>query len=100
MNKIECKKYLKRTIKKLLINNQDLTIQNLKTKIQEEIEKDSSFYIAYSLIALHTLQNSGALITAEELEREIDIVTKLYDKQEAIIKAKNLPQIFSHIEKP
>lgn len=100
MNKNECKKYLKRTVKKLLINNHDLTIQNLKTQMQVEIEKDSSIYIAYSLIALHTLQNSTSLLTAKELEREIDVVTKLYDKQEAIIKAKNLPQFFSHVEKP
>lgn len=99
MNKNECKKYIKRAFNRLKDQNKSVTPINLEIEMQREIKTESDLYIAYSKMALYTLLNSATDITAKHLTNEIDVMPRLYSKYEVIIKANNLPQIFSQIEK-
>lgn len=91
MNKIECKKYLKRAFKSIVELNMSLTPENIEREIIKEMGYEKNAIIAYSKIAVYNMQNSGNTeITIDDLTAQIDEVTKLYPKYIAIQKAKDL----------
>lgn len=90
MNKIECKKYIRRAYERLSYQGKSMNPENLAKEMEKEINNESKIYIAYAKIAMHNLNNSANDITAKDLIEQIDVIHKLYSKIDVIIKAENL----------
>lgn len=79
MNKIECKKYLRRAYKNIVNSNKEITPDNMENEMIKEIKKQGSEYIAYSKIAVSNMLNSAnSLLTLNDLLEEIDVLVKIY----------------------
>lgn len=79
MNKIECKKYLRRAYKNIVNSNKEITPENIENEMKKEIKKQASEYIEYSKMAVNNMLNSAnSIITLNDLLEEIDVLIKLY----------------------
>lgn len=90
MNKIECKKYIRKAFRKMKNQNKSMTPQNLAIEMERAIKEDSSMYIAYGKIAMHLLNKSATQITAKQLVSEVDVIPIIYNSEEIILNAKKL----------
>lgn len=91
LNKIECKKYLRRAYKQVIAHNKSITPKNIEDEMREVIKQQSKEYIAFAKIAVDNMQISGnGIITMEDLMSEIDVLPRIYTKMEAIEKAQNI----------
>ena len=85
MNKQECKKYLRRAYKRIIENNKSLNITNIEYEMKNVTEEQITEYITYSKIAIHNIQKSGNLeIKLKDLLSQIDVLPKIYSKDQAI----------------
>lgn len=79
MNKIECKKYLRRAYKSIVNSNKEITPENIENEMKKEIKKEALEYIEYSKMAVNNMLNSAnSIITLNDLLEEIDVLIKLY----------------------
>ena len=85
MNKQECKKYLKRAYYSLIKQSKSMTPENIEIAMKNE----SEIYIAYAKLAMHNLNNSATVITANQLAAQIDIIPRIYKQQDVVEKSKN-----------
>lgn len=91
MNKVECKKYLRRAYRSIIQFNTSLTPENIEKEIIKEMGYEKNAIIAYSKIAVYNMQNSAnSEITIDDLTAQIDELIRIYPKYIAIQKAKNL----------
>ena len=91
MNKIECKKYLKRAYKRLKVKNKSITPKNIEDEMVKVISKQALEYVSYAKIATYNMLNSANKnFGVEDLLEEIDVIGKIYSKDKAFEKAKNL----------
>lgn len=90
MNKIECKKYIRKAFRKMKNQNKSMTPQNLAIEMERAIKEDSSMYIAYGKIAMHLLNKSATQITAKQLVSEVDVIPIIYNSEEIVLNAKKL----------
>jgi len=90
MNKVECKKYIRRAFRKMKNQNKSMTPQNLAMEMERAIKEETSMYIAYGKIAMHLLNKSATEITAKQLASEIDIIPSIYNSKEVLDIAKKL----------
>ncbi len=90
MNKVECKKYLKRTLKSLTYQRKSINYKNLEEEMGKEMNYDVKVYTAYAKLSLYTLLNSNTDITSKQLCKEIDVIPKIYQFSDVIEKAKKL----------
>ena len=91
MNKQECKKYLRKAYKKLIERNKNLSEENIEMEMKSIINEQMNEYIAYSKIAVNNMKNSGNIeITLKDLLSQIDILPKIYSKEQAINTANKL----------
>lgn len=91
MNKKECKKYVKRAFKRIIETRKNLTPENIEIEIMNSINDETEIYASYGKIAMYNLKNSATVITAEQLERQIDIIPTIYKTQSKILeKAKQI----------
>lgn len=91
MNKVECKRYIKKSYKKLATKISDITPENMEIVMRNVINEQAEEYIAYTKIAISNMQNSAnGIITLKDLLEEVDILPKIYTKITAIKKAENL----------
>lgn len=90
MNKSECKKYIKRAYSRMAFQSKEMTPENIAIEMEREIKNESKYFIAYAKLAMHNLNNSASEITAKQLEAQIDVIPKVYNEVEVIIKAKEL----------
>lgn len=90
MNKNECKKYIRKSYEKLI--NQSLTMnpENLANEMEKVIKNESRIYIAYAKLAMHHLNKSATDITAKQLLAQIDVISKIYDQTDILLKAENI----------
>ena len=91
MNKNDCKKYLKRAFKKIKENKEKLNVKSIEYYMKKVTDDQMKEYISYSKIAMNNLTNSGNIeITLKDLLEEIDILPRVYTKDEAISTANKL----------
>lgn len=91
MNKIECKKYLRESYKRIIAHNKDITPKNMEIVMRNVINEQIEEYIAYVKIAINNMQNSANKdITLKDLLSEIDILPKIYTSYAAKEKARRL----------
>lgn len=91
MNKVECKKYLRRAYKNAIAHNKSITPKNIEDEIRKVIEEANEEYIAYSKIAVSNMQNTAnTIITLNDVLGEIDVLQQIYTEREAIQYAKKL----------
>lgn len=91
MNKSECKKYLRKAYKKVIVHGKDITPKNIEEDMKRILEEQGQEYIAYSKIAVRNIQNSAnGTIDLKNLLGEIDILPQIYTKVMAIDRAKNI----------
>lgn len=91
MNKQECKKYFKRAYKRIMEHNKSLNTTNIEYEMENVTKEQMTEYIAYSKIAIYNMQNSGNLeIKLKDLLSQIDILPKIYSKDQAINTANKL----------
>lgn len=90
MNKVECKKYIRRAFRKMKNQNKSMIPQNLAIEMERAIKEETSIYIAYGKIAMHLLSKSATQITAKQLASEVDVIPTIYSNSEIILKSKNL----------
>ena len=85
MNKQECKKYFKNDYKKIIEQNKNLNTKNIEFEMKNVAKEQLTEYIAYSKIAVNNMKSSGNLkITLKDLLAQIDILPKIYSKENAI----------------
>ena len=58
--------------------------------MEMDIYTDAAIYISYAKIGMHNLDKSASEITLEQLQKQIDVVTKIYSPLEAIKKANKI----------
>lgn len=90
MNKIECKKYIRRAFKKIERQNKSITPQSLELAMIKEINEEKDLYIAYGKIAINNLKHSANVITADELSKQVDVIERIYTEVDILTKAKKL----------
>ena len=90
MNKVECKKYIRRAFRKMKSQNKSMTPQNLAIEMERVIKEETSIYIAYGKIAMHLLNKSANEITAKQLASEIDVIPTVYNNREIVLNAERL----------
>ena len=90
MNKVECKKYIRRAFRKMKNQNKNMTPQNLAIEMEREIKEEALIYMAYGELAMHLLNKSATEITAKQLASEVDVIPSIYSNSEIILKSKNL----------
>jgi len=90
MNKIECKKYIRRAFRNMKKQNKSMTPRNLALEMEREIKEESLIYMAYGELAMHLLNKSATEITAKQLASEVDVIPSIYSNSEIILKSKNL----------
>lgn len=79
MNKNECKKYLKRAYKRLRVQGNNITPENIEVEMSKVINKEAEKYIYFAKRAVDTLNNSATEINEKELDAEIDVIVKIYE---------------------
>ena len=85
MNKQECKKYFKKAYKKIIEQNKNLNTKNIEFEMKNIAKEQLTEYIAYSKIAVNNMKSSGNFkITLKDLLAQIDILPKIYSKENAI----------------
>lgn len=91
MNKIECKKILKKAYRQVIAHDKSITPSSIEEEIKVVINEHSLEYIAYSKLAINNMQHSANdTITLKDLLAEIDILPRIYTKRLAIEKSKNI----------
>ena len=91
MDKNDCKKYLKRGYSKITENKEKLNVKNIEYYMKKVTDEQMKEYISYSKIAMNNLANSGNIeITLKDLLGEIDILPRIYTKEDAIFTANRL----------
>lgn len=91
MNKVECKKYLKRAYKQVIAHNKSITPRNIEDEMKSVIDEQRLEYIAFAKIAADNMQNcANEDITLRDLINEIDVLPRIYTTLSAIQKAENL----------
>lgn len=90
MNKNECKKYLKKAFYTMLHQGKNMTENNLEIEMNKIIADEAKVYISYGKLAMHILTNSATEISAKQLIAQIDIIPKLFTKQQVLDKAKKI----------
>lgn len=90
MNKVECKKYIRRAFRKIKNQNKSMTPQNLAIEMERTIKEETSMYIAYGKLAMHLLNKSATEITAKQLASEVDVIPTIYNSREIILNAEKL----------
>lgn len=91
MNKQECKRYFRKAYKKLIEHNKNLSEENIEMEMKSIINEQMNEYIAYSKIAVNNMKSSGNIeITLKDLLSQIDILPKIYSKEQAINTANKL----------
>ena len=91
MNKVECKKYLRKAYKKVMEHNKNITPKNIEDEMKKAMEEECIEYIAFAKIAVNNMQTSANdVIKKADLVAEIDALTRIYTKYYAIEMAKNL----------
>lgn len=90
MNKVECKKYIRRAFRNMKKQNKSMTPQNLAMETERVIKEEASMYIAYGKIAMHLLNKSATQITAKQLAAEVDVIPSIYNSREIILNAEKL----------
>lgn len=90
MNKVECKKYIRRAYQQLIAHNKSMTPENIEIELKNVLNEESKIYIAYSKLAMHNLNRSATEITAKQLTKQIDVIKKLYSPMDVISKSKIL----------
>lgn len=90
MNKNECKKYINRACCRLLSQNKSMTSENLEIEMKKVINDEADVYIAYGKLAIHNLNKSATEITIRELLKQIDVIPKIYNPKDIIIKSKKI----------
>ena len=85
MYKQECKKYLIKAYKKITEQNKNLNTKNIEFEIKNIAKEQLTEYIAYSKIAVNNMNCSGNIqITLKDLLYQIDILPRIYSKENAI----------------
>ena len=91
MDKNDCKKYLKRAYRYIKENKEKLNVKNIEYYMKKVTDEQMKEYISYSKIAMNNLANSGNIeITLKDLLGEIDILPRIYTKEDAIFTANRL----------
>ena len=91
MNKQECKKYLIKAYKRIRDQNKNLNTKNIEFEMKNIAKEQLTEYIAYSKIAVNNIKCSGNVqITLKDLLSQIDILPKIYSKENAIDVANKL----------
>lgn len=91
MDKNDCKKYLKRAYRKITENKEKLNVKNIEYYMRKVTDEQMKEYISYSKIAMNNLANSGNIeIALKDLLGEIDILPRIYTKEDAIFTANKL----------
>lgn len=90
MDKYQCKKYIKKAYCNIKEQNKTLTIENLEKEIRRQIEKDAGIYIDCAKIALNNLSHSANDISEKDLIGQVDVILKIYDERQIILKANKL----------
>lgn len=91
MNKQECKKYMRKTYKRLIDLNKSLNEENIEYEMKNVLKEQMIEYIAYSKIAVHNMKSSGNVeITLKDILAQIDILPKIYPKYKALNTANKL----------
>ncbi len=90
MNKHECKKYITRAYNRLVIQSKSMNPENLAIEMDRVIKSESKIYTAYAKLAIHNLNKSATKITAKQLMAQIDVIPKIYNQTDVIIKANEL----------
>ncbi len=71
--------------------NKSLNTTNIEYEMENVTKEQMTEYIAYSKIAIHNMQKSGNLeIKLKDLLSQIDILPKIYSKDQAINTANKL----------
>lgn len=89
MNKVECKKYIRKALKKISAKNISINEDNLERCMQEVINEESRLYIAYGKMALRILEKSATDINSSTLIGELDVIPRLYSDYEIIYLTEN-----------
>ena len=90
MNRYECKKYLRRAYKRLVIQSKPMNPENIAVEMQKEIEKESKKYIAYAKLAIHNLNKSATKIDTKQLTSQIDVIDKIYNFTDMLSKIEKM----------
>ena len=90
MNKYQCKKYIKKAYCNIKEQNKTLTMENLEIELKKQIEKETGIYIDCAKIALNNLSHSANDISAKDLISQLDVILKIYDERQIILKANKL----------
>ena len=91
MNKQECKKYLIKAYKRITEQNKNLNTKNIEFEMKNIAKEQLTEYIAYSKIAVNNIKCSGNIqITLKDLLAQIDILPRIYSKENAIDVANKL----------
>ncbi len=91
MNKQECKKYMRKTYKRLIDLNKSLNEENIEYEMKNILKEQMTEYIAYSKIAIHNMKSSGNInITLKDILAQIDILPTIYPKYKAFNTANRL----------
>lgn len=90
MNKHECKKYIKRAYDRLRIQSKSMTPENIAIEMERVINSESRIYVAYAKLAMYNLNHSANEINAKQLMAQVDVIPKIYDQSDILIKAENI----------
>ena len=90
MNKHECKKYIKRAYDRLRVQSKRMTPENIAIEMERVIKSESKIYIAYAKLAMYNLNHSANEINAKQLMAQVDVIPKIYDQSDILIKAENI----------
>ena len=90
MNKHECKKYIKRAYDSLKAQSKRMTPENIAIEMESIINSESKIYIAYAKLAMYNLNHSAGEINAQQLLAQVDVIPKIYNQSDILIKAENI----------
>lgn len=90
MNKVECKKYIRRAYSQMALQSKSMTPENIAIEMERQINNESKVYIAYAKLAMHNLNKSASSITAKQLASEINCISKVHNQQDVMTKSQNL----------
>ena len=90
MNKYQCKKYIKKAYCNIKKQDKTLTTENLEIELKKQIEKEVGIYIDCAKIALNNLLHSANDISVKDLISQLDVILKIYDERQIILKANKL----------
>lgn len=90
MNKVECKKYIRRAYSQMALQSKSMTPENIAIEMERQINNESKVYIAYAKLAMHNLIKSASEINEKQLTSQIDVISKIYNKSDIVEKSKKL----------